>query len=64
VCRHPEDVIQLQTPGGGGYGNPLEWGIALVVRDVQRAYISRHTARQVSGVVFQGDALGVDMAAT
>lgn len=64
VRLHPGDVIQLQTPGGGGYGNPLERDIALVVRDVQRQYISRDTARQIYGVVFKGDSLEVDMTAT
>jgi N-methylhydantoinase B len=64
VRLHLGDVIQLQTPGGGGYGNPLQRDIALVVRDVQRAYISQDTARQVYGVIFQEDSLAVDMAAT
>ena len=47
VRLHPGDVIQWQTPGGGGYGNPLQRDMVLVGRDVQRAYIWRHTARQV-----------------
>jgi N-methylhydantoinase B len=64
VRLHPGDVIQLQTPGGGGYGNPLQRDIALVVRDVQCQYISRDTARQVYGVLFQGQSLEVDIAAT
>lgn len=64
VRLHPGDVIQLQTPGGGGYGNPLERDIALVVRDVQREYISQETARQVYGVVFKDNAAEVDLDAT
>ena len=64
VRLQPGDVIQPQTPGGGGYGNPLERDIALVVRDVQRQYICRDTAQQVYGVLFQGDSLAVDMPAT
>lgn len=64
VRLHPGDVIQLQTPGGGGYGNPLERDMALVVRDVQRAYISRDTARQVYGVVCKDNSLEVDLVAT
>ena len=64
VRLHPGDVIQLQTPGGGGYGNPLERDIALVVRDVQREYISQETARQVYGVVFKDNAAAVDLDAT
>jgi N-methylhydantoinase B len=64
VRLHPGDVIQLQTPGGGGYGNPLERDAAMVIRDVQRQYISRETARQVYGVVFKDDTLEVDVEAT
>jgi N-methylhydantoinase B len=64
VRLHPGDVIQLQTPGGGGYGNPLERDLALVARDVQHAYISRDTARQLYGVIFKNDSLEVDIPAT
>ena len=64
VRLRPGDVIQLQTPGGGGYGNPLERDLALVAHDVQREYISRDTARQLYGVIFKDDTLEVDMPAT
>jgi N-methylhydantoinase B len=64
VRLHPGDVIQLQTPGGGGYGNPLERDLALVARDVQHEYISRDTARQLYGVIFKDNTLEVDMPAT
>ena len=64
VRLHPGDVIRLETPGGGGYGNPLERDTDRVVWDVRMAYISRDTARDVYGVVFRDDSLDVDMAAT
>ena len=64
VRLHPGDVIQLQTPGGGGYGNPLQRDPALVARDVQCEYISRDTARQLYGVIFKEHSLEVDMPAT
>ena len=64
VRLHPGDVIQLQTPGGGGYGNPLQRDLALVARDVQREYMSRDTARQLYGVIFKDDSLEVDIPAT
>lgn len=64
VRLRPGDVIQLQTPGGGGYGNPLERDIALVMRDVQCEYISRDDAQQLYGVVFKDASLEVDLAAT
>jgi N-methylhydantoinase B len=64
VRLRPGDVIRLETPGGGGYGNPLERDISRVVWDVRMAYISRDTARDVYGVVFRDGSLDVDMAAT
>jgi N-methylhydantoinase B len=48
------DVVQLKTPGGGGYGDPLARDAALVLRDVQRGYISRRLAKQQYGVVIRG----------
>ena len=48
------DVVQLKTPGGGGYGDPLRRDPYLVLRDVQRGYISRRAAKQDYGVVIRG----------
>lgn len=64
VRLQPGHVIRLETPGGGGYGNPLERDVERVARDVRRAYISRETARTVYGVVFQADSCDVDIDAT
>ncbi len=64
VRLRPGDMIQLCTPGGGGYGNPLEREIDRVAHDVQCEYISLDTARQVYGVVFKDGSLDVDRAAT
>ncbi len=49
------------TAGGGGYGNPLERDIELVVEDVRDAYVSRHSAETVYGVLVdaQGSFLGI-----
>lgn len=58
------DRIRISTPGGGGYGNPLERTVELVVEDVRNGYISRETARAVYGVMFKGDTLDVDEVAT
>jgi N-methylhydantoinase B len=44
--------IRMQTPGGGGYGNPLERPAELVARDVRRGYISRQKAEDEYGAVF------------
>ena len=45
------DTLRANSPGGGGYGNPLERELDAVERDLNGAYISRATAEQVYGVV-------------
>jgi len=54
----------INTPGGGGYGNPLEREVELVVEDVRNEFITRETARAVYGVVFKDETLLVDKDAT
>ncbi len=56
------DVVTIMTPGGGGYGDPLEREPESVLTDVAFGYVNRDTARQEYGVVLDGD--GLDMAAT
>jgi N-methylhydantoinase B len=58
------DRIRISTPGGGGYGNPLEREVDLVIEDVRNEFITRETAKVVYGVVFKGDTLEVDKDAT
>lgn len=58
------DAVQVRTPGGGGYGDPLARPPALVLRDVRRGYYTAATARRDSGVVLTGDPPVVDEAAT
>lgn len=45
------DSIRAASPGGGGWGNPLERDLAAVERDLNRGYISRATAETAYGVV-------------
>jgi N-methylhydantoinase B len=45
------DAIRAASPGGGGYGNPLERDLDAVERDLNRGYISRATAESKYGVV-------------
>jgi N-methylhydantoinase B len=45
------DTLRAHSPGGGGYGNPLERDLDAVERDLNCAYISRQTAESVYGVV-------------
>lgn len=61
---HPEpgDVVTIMTPGGGGYGDPLERPAARVLDDVTYGYVSAAAARDAYGVEITDD--GVDVAAT
>jgi N-methylhydantoinase B len=45
------DAIRAASPGGGGYGQPIERDLAAVEQDLNRGYISRATAENVYGVV-------------
>lgn len=48
------DVIRYQTPGGGGYGVPLERDPQQVLDDVQEGFVSPAAARAAYGVVLRG----------
>ncbi|MBV9521758.1 MAG: hydantoinase B/oxoprolinase family protein [Alphaproteobacteria bacterium] len=47
----PRDIIRLELPGGGGFGDPRERPSALVASDVLDGLISRDEAMQDYGVV-------------
>jgi len=36
----PGDWVEVHTPGGGGWGNPLERDPSRVARDVKRGYLT------------------------
>ena len=57
VACAPGDIIRLEGPAGGGYGNPMERPVDRVVEDVECGFVSRERARQAYGVVI--DASGV-----
>ena len=57
-----DDLVIMETSGGGGYGDPLDRDPAKVALDVAEGTISRAAAEAAYGVVFNGDA--VDTAAT
>ena len=61
---HPRagETVTIMTPGGGGYGDPLERPPAEVLEDVRLGYISAGAARRDYGVVVTVGA--VDPAAT
>jgi N-methylhydantoinase B len=59
----PGDIILIQGPAAGGYGDPLERPIELVLDDVRKGFVSPESARSEYGVVL--DAAGsVDEPAT
>ena len=58
------DTITVRTPGGGGYGDPLERDPALVARDVGRGYYTVEAAAKLFDVVLDPETLAVDEAAT
>jgi N-methylhydantoinase B len=55
--------IRLETPGGGGFGDPLTREPERVARDVRLGYLSEAAARCDYGVVLQADG-SPDLAAT
>jgi N-methylhydantoinase B len=56
------DTITIMTPGGGGWGDPLQRDVERVLRDVQGGYVSLDAAHHAYGVVIRDGA--VDAAAT
>jgi len=58
----PGDVIHFGTQGAGGYGDPLERDPERVLRDLEEGLISHTSARDVYGVVTDGER--VDASAT
>lgn len=69
VTLTPAERIGSRSPGGGGYGDPLDREPERVLRDVQEGYVSIERSRSIYGVVLAGDptrfeTLSVDRAAT
>ncbi len=57
------DVIEVSTPGGGGFGDPFRRSPELVARDVARGYYTRAQAVNWFGVALSEDG-SVDVAGT
>ena len=59
-------LIRIRTTGGGGWGDPLDRDVALVVRDVAQGKVSRSGAAADYGVVITapGDEPAADMTGT
>ena len=58
------DLIRLITPGGGGWGDPLEREVEAVRMDVVRRLVSHGSAERDYGVVMDAVTHVVDQAAT
>ena len=49
----PGDIVTIMTPGGGGYGDPLQRSAEMVRDDVLFGYVSQEAARDDYGVVLR-----------
>ncbi|CAH1663101.1 hydantoinase B/oxoprolinase family protein [Chelatococcus asaccharovorans] len=47
------DIVHLASPGGGGFGDPLQRDPAMVQHDLDEGLISRATAENVYGVTIE-----------
>ncbi|MBV8914055.1 MAG: hydantoinase B/oxoprolinase family protein, partial [Acetobacteraceae bacterium] len=57
VMCDPGDILLIQGPGGGGYGDPLERGTDEVLTDVRRGFVSAERAREDYGVAIEAGAV-------
>lgn len=64
INLHQGDVIRVQTPGSGGFGNPLERDVQLVLEDVLDGKVSLAAAREHYKVVIDPVGKCVDQTAT
>ncbi len=53
ISLDPSARVQLNLPGGGGYGNPFERDPQAVLHDVVSGYVSREAAEREYGVVIR-----------
>jgi N-methylhydantoinase B len=44
---HPGEIVRLETPGGGGLGDPLQRDPQRVLNDVRNGYVTQQKAREV-----------------
>lgn len=64
--QHPiplDDVLRLELPGGGGFGEPRARSAATVAEDVAEGFVTAEAARDIYGVVLGEDGRA-DIAAT
>ena len=55
-----DDLVELTSTTGAGYGDPLEREVELVLRDVANEYITEGHAREAYGVVMRGGSVDLE----
>ena len=55
------DIVHVNLPGGGGYGDPMKRDVEKVLRDVIEGYITSEEARTKYGVVVNYTGKGDDL---
>jgi len=50
ITMHAGDVIEVSTPGGGGYGEPGRRSKEAIERDIARGYYTREQAARLYGI--------------
>jgi N-methylhydantoinase B len=58
------DLLRIMTPGGGGWGDPLERDVASVQGDVLDGFVSRESARDDYGVSLDPHTYEIDAGKT
>lgn len=58
------DIFVARTPGGGGYGSPLERNLEAVLKDVVNGLVSISSAREDYGVVINSETGQIDWETT
>jgi N-methylhydantoinase B len=64
IVAAPGSTAVIRTPGGGGWGAPLERPASSVLGDVVEGYVSLEAAREQYGVVIDEATMTVDEEAT
>jgi N-methylhydantoinase B len=63
VRIEPRQRVRIESPGGGGWGDPMRRDPARVAEDVRRGFLSPESARRDYGVVCRADG-AIDSGAT
>jgi N-methylhydantoinase B len=58
------DIVIMDAAGGGGYGDPLERDVEMVMRDFLNGYVTLRGAREDYGVVIDPETMEVDKTET